>query len=119
MRQAYNLPANIDFSQCDEVNLIGCDLSQQTNLRFKDGAKVNLHRAENLPANLDFSPCDEVDLDLCDLSAVKKLIFKNRQQMKKSHAILPDRWKGKLVFADSLDHQWGKLVVKMFGKGER
>ena len=94
-----NLPANLDFSQCDEVNLGGCDLSEQPNLRFKDGAKVDLS-AYNLPANLDVSLCSEVNLSDCDLGAVKKLVFKNREQMEESGAKLPDRWKGKLVFAD-------------------
>ena len=101
------------------MNLRYCDLSKQPNLRFKDGARVVLFDARNLPPNLDVSPCAEVDLAECDLSSVKKLVFKNREQMEESGAKLPDRWKGKLVFADSLDHQWGKLVVKMFGKGGR
>ena len=87
--------------------------------KIKEGAKLNLYRAENLPANLDFSLCSKVNLSGCNFSAVKKLVFKNREQMKESFAKLPDGWKGKLVFADSLDHQWGKLVVKMFGKGAR
>ena len=56
--------------------------------------------AYNLPANLDVSLCSEVNLSDCDLGAVKKLVFKNREQMEESGAKLPDRWKGKLVFAD-------------------
>ncbi len=100
LSNAYNLPENLDFSMCSKVNLSGCNLKGQPNLRFNDGAKVDLAFAYNLPEKLDISMCSKVDFEECDLSAVKELIFKNRQQMKKSHAKLPDGWKGKLVFAD-------------------
>ena len=82
------------------MDLDGCDLSGQPNLRFKEGAKVDLSNSDNLPPNMDFSSCAEVNLEGGNLSSVKELIFKNRGQMKKSHAILPDDWKGKLVFTD-------------------
>ena len=76
LSDAYNLPANLDISMCDEVNLGNCDLSEQPNLRFKDGAKVNLKGAENLPANLDVSQCPEVNLSECDLKGQPNLRFK-------------------------------------------
>ena len=68
------LPENLDFSQCDEVDLSGTNLSDLKNLHFKKGAKVKLCRATDLPPDIDFSPCAEVDLSGCDL--------KNQSQMK-------------------------------------
>ena len=134
---AKNLPPNLNFSQCDEVNLKYCDLSGQPNLRFKKSAKVYLGEATNLPANLDFSMCDELNLEDCDLDTVKELVFKNREQMEKSSAKLPDDWKVKLVFTDEVsqndlnlareknlassqvENGWSSFVGKIFGKGSR
>ena len=70
-----NLPPNLDFSQCDEIYLEGCDLRGHPNLRFKDGAKVFL-KAAILPKDLDVSSCAEVHLDNCDLSEQSKLHFR-------------------------------------------
>ena len=117
--RAKNLPPNLDFSQCDEVNLEGCDLNKQPNLRFKDGAVVRLKYAKNLSSQLDFFMCDEVYLNRCDLSDVPLLVFKNRRQMERSGVELPDDWKGKLVFANGIGYQLGKLVVDLFGNGGR
>ena len=100
LRQCGDVPADLDFSMCSEVDFEEDNLGNVQRLCFKDGAKVDLAFAYNLPEKLDISMCSKVDFEECDLSAVKELIFKNRQQMKKSHAKLPDGWKGKLVFAD-------------------
>ena len=40
LRNAKNLPENLDFSQCDEVDLSQCDLSEQPNLCFKEGVPM-------------------------------------------------------------------------------
>ena len=106
-----------DVSLCADVNLTWCDLRGMSYLHFKEGAKVNLSRAENLPKHLDVSPCAEVNLTGCRFGAVKELIFKNREQMEESHAKLPDGWKGKLVFADE-QQQTPSLGLAMGSKAK-
>jgi hypothetical protein len=46
--------------------LRNCDL-EGLNLKFKEGAVVNLDGATKLPKDLDFSQCSSVDLRDCDL----------------------------------------------------
>ena len=136
--QAQNLPKNLDVSNCSKVKLTGCDLSGQDNLCFMAGAMVNLKEAKNLPSHLDFSMCSEVYLDDYNYKSVKHLIFKNCEQMEKSGCILPDDWKGKIVFAEEQsgtslnldktkngvvsvlsDSRLGKFIGKLFGKDGR
>ena len=74
-----------DFTKCKKVELFGCDL-ENANLRFRDGAKVNLMNS-NLPADLDVSKCDSVDLSKCNLANVKKLQFKRG-----SHIVLAEAY---------------------------
>ena len=77
-----NLPEDIDFSECSEVELDMEDLSYLKNLHFKKGAKVTLKRVKNLPPNLDFSSCSEVNLIGCDLCSQPNLRFKNGAKVK-------------------------------------
>ena len=58
-----------------------CDLSEQANLCFKDGAKVVFSDAKNLPPNLDFSCCDRIDLYSCDLSEQSHLRFRSNAKV--------------------------------------
>jgi hypothetical protein len=51
------------------VDLSYCDL-EGLNLKFKEGAVVNLYRAKNLPKNLDVSMCSKVELRMCDLEGL-------------------------------------------------
>ena len=76
LKGAVNVPVDMDFSCCDEVDLSYCDLSEQPHLRFKEGATVSLYNAKKLPPNLDFSQCDAVSLCWCDLSSQPNLRFK-------------------------------------------
>ena len=76
LKGAVNVPVDMDFSCCDEVDLSYCDLSEQPHLRFKEGATVSLYNAKKLPPNLDFSQCDAVSLGWCDLSSQPNLRFK-------------------------------------------
>lgn len=69
------LPENLDFSQCDEVDLSGTNLSDLKNIRFKKGAKVKLCKATDLPHDIDFSQCAEVDLSGCDLKDQSQMKF--------------------------------------------
>ena len=70
------IPNSLDVSFSDEFGWVECNLLGGQSIRFKDGAKVNLWKAENLPANIDVSCCDEVDLGDCDLSEQPNLRFK-------------------------------------------
>ena len=81
-----HFPEVLDLSKCDEVNLSYCDLSGVKELKFKEGAKVNLLYADNLPEYLDVSMCDEVNLSYCDLSKVKELKFKDGAKVDLSNA---------------------------------
>ena len=93
-----NLPKVLDVSMCSEVDLIYSDFSEVKELKFKDGAKVDLEHASNLPENLDLSMCDEVDLSGCDLSGVKELKFKDKEQEKRFMEGAKN-FEGKVVYA--------------------
>ncbi len=69
------LPKDLDVSMCSKVDLGVCDL-EGVNLKFREGAKVDLQEAYNLPKELDLSMCSDVDLRWCDLSGVEKITFK-------------------------------------------
>ena len=58
------------YFDADEVDLLWRDLSKVKALKFREGAEVNLGRAENLPRYLDLSMCSKVDLHSCDLRGV-------------------------------------------------
>jgi len=95
LRDAKNLPTNLDVSMCEYVDLIRCNLEgidlefregatvnlsfcdlDGIDLEFREGAKVKLWHAKNLPTNLDLSMCDEMDLKWCDLDDVDELKFR-------------------------------------------
>ena len=65
-----NLPENLDVSNCNEVNLNGCDLSNIKSIKFKDNAKINLAECTNIPADIDISKCSSVDLSGNNLSYI-------------------------------------------------
>lgn len=75
LREAKNLPKNIDFSRCVKLDLSGCDLKGQQELSLRDGADVDLDTAQNLPFNIDFSRCVKVNLSGCDLKGQSQLCF--------------------------------------------
>ena len=65
----------LDFSNCSDVNLQGCDLKGVKEIKFKKGASVNLRFAKNLPKTLDFSNCRLVDMEKADLRGVRDIKF--------------------------------------------
>ena len=58
------------YFDADEVDLLWRDLSKVKALKFREGAEVNLGRAENLPKDLDVSMCSKVNLGDCDLEGL-------------------------------------------------
>ena len=66
---AENLPKDLDVSMCSKVELRRCDL-EGLNLKFREGAEVDLSGAYNLPKDLDVSMCSKVDLSFCDLEGL-------------------------------------------------
>ncbi|MBP3688244.1 MAG: hypothetical protein J6J35_07810 [Alphaproteobacteria bacterium] len=74
-----NLPPlypNVDISRCQNVTIVSTDLKNIPDLKFKDGANINLSGCQNLPKNLDLSKCAAVSLSGCDLSTLKNITFK-------------------------------------------
>ncbi len=67
---------NIDVSRCSSVTINNIDLSNASNLKFKDGAEVDLSGCENIPPHLDVSKCDKIYLSECDLGNLNDLKFK-------------------------------------------
>jgi hypothetical protein len=41
----------------------------RTDIKFKDGAEVNMRKAEDIPDEVDFSPCAKLNLRQCDLGS--------------------------------------------------
>ena len=68
---------DVSFSEQKKWTTSRCNFEGVQNIRFKDGAKVDLSEAENLLPNLDFSCCNEVSLSRCDLKRVSHLRFKD------------------------------------------
>ena len=65
--ESAELPKNLDVSMCSEVNLSGCKIDVIENLRYREGAKVDLSLVKDLYRNLDLSMCDEIKFDQCYL----------------------------------------------------
>ena len=57
------------YFDADNVDLSWCDL-EGLNLKFREGAEVDLGYAKNLPKDLDVSMCDAVRLSGCDLEGI-------------------------------------------------
>ena len=55
---------------------VGSDFTGLQSMRFKEGAKVDLSKAQNLPKNLVLSTCSDVDLRECDFTGVLSILFK-------------------------------------------
>ena len=66
------LPAVLDFSQTQEVDLRGADLSGVREIKYPS-RYISLIGVTNLPAVLDFSQTQEVDLRDADLSGVREI----------------------------------------------
>lgn len=66
---------NLDVSRCSSVTINNSDLSNTCNLKFKDGAAVDLSGCTNFPENLDISKCGSINLSRCDLSTIKNIKF--------------------------------------------
>jgi hypothetical protein len=49
-------------------------------IKFADGADVDLSSTENLPEILDVSMCKKVNFSGCDMANVKILKYKNKAQ---------------------------------------
>ena len=113
MVEAKNLPSNLDVSHCMVVNLRKCDLRDQSQLRFKNGANVNLSHCVNFPSRLDVSMCNAIYLSGAYVADVKEIVFKNQQQMKDSDVKIPDNWKGKVIYTDTI---FGKFK-SLFNQG--
>ena len=117
LKDAKNLPSNLDVSMCDEVALSECDL-MGIKLKFRERAEVYLAGAKNLPTNLDVSMCECVLFSVrtvfgvmcADISNVKELKFKNEKQMKESQVKIPEDWEGKIIYTD--DEKKKDVVVK-------
>jgi hypothetical protein len=69
-----NLKIYIDS---DNVDLKFCDFSKIKEIKFRDGARVDLTHSICLPEILDFSQCDAVNLSECNLISVKEIKFKD------------------------------------------
>ena len=79
-RKNVKFPKNMEFLNSSDINfddvIDGCDLQNVQSISFKDGAKLDLWKAQNLPSQLDFSRCAELTLSECDLSNQPNLSFK-------------------------------------------
>ena len=93
-----DLVGEVDLSLFHKVDMQVCDYKNVTELRFAEGAQIQMSGVVNLPKKLDFSQCAEVVLNDCDLSSVEHIIFKNRAQMLQNDLRLSDNCK--VVFAD-------------------
>ena len=54
-----------------------CDFSIVEELKFRDGALINLTCADNLPYNLDVSMCRCIELSYCKLIGIDELKFRD------------------------------------------
>ncbi len=65
----------MDFSQCAEVTLIGCDLAGLEELKFASGAWADLCSAVNFPKKTDFSQCGTLYLTNCSLRDFDNIVL--------------------------------------------
>ena len=90
------MPDDLDVSMCSNVGLRGCDFKDIKELKFREGAVVDLGLAKNLPHDLDFSMCSEVSLG--NLDGVERIKFKNKEQ-EKEFMKYAKNFSGKAVYA--------------------
>ena len=76
LREARNLPKDLDVSMCSKVNLSRCDL-EGISLKFGEGAEIDLSTTVNLQKFLDLSMCSKVDVTDADLRGVKEIRSKD------------------------------------------
>lgn len=69
------LGEKVDLSDLDEVDLTLSDFENVKEIKFKDGARVNLKEARNLSGVLDFSNLSYVNLEHADLTKVTEIKF--------------------------------------------
>ena len=93
-----DLEGEVDLSLFHKVDIQLLSCKDVTDIRFAEGAQIQMSAVVNLPKKLDFSQCAEVVLNDCDLSTVEQIIFKNRAQMPKNDLRLADNCI--VVFAD-------------------
>ena len=86
-----------NLSSFSKVDMIGINLDDVIEIKFRKGAKINMKDAKNLPEKIDFSMCDEVCLEGVDLSNVKVLSFKDEEQYKKAMSS-NDSFNGMITF---------------------
>lgn len=121
MLSTCHLPKNVDFSNCVEAELQSCDLAEQTQLRFRDGAKVSLTDVKNLKNGTDFSNCAELKMVNCDMQELRWLGFRQGAKIYlKDIANFPagvDFSPCADVFVEKCDFK--KLSAICFGKGAK
>ena len=66
-------PEKLDLSTLEEVNFSNCDLRGVKEIKFKDGAKVNLSNVKNLSKDIDLSNVGEIVVKGTDLSSMEEL----------------------------------------------
>ena len=66
-------PEKLDLSTLEEINFSNCDLRGVKEIKFKDGAKVNLSNVKNLSKDIDMSNVGEIVVKGTDLSSMEEL----------------------------------------------
>ena len=64
-----------------DADLTGKDFSNVKEIKFIEGADVNLIRATGLHGKLDFSQCSKVYLSCCNLAEVDEIKFREKSRV--------------------------------------
>ena len=72
-----NFPEVLDLSMYDTVHLPNCEFYDVSEIKFKDGARVNLSYTSFLPKGLDLSMCSRVVLCGCNLDRLSGQRFRD------------------------------------------
>ena len=105
----------LDLSDAKEVHLFESDLSNVSELKLREGAKINLSYVKTLPEVLDVSMCEEVDFSFCDMANVKELRYKNKEQEEKFARFCIDNYCKNVVYTDDAEKEKVKVMPKDFG----
>ena len=110
----------LNFSDSYWLNLLGSDLSNVNEIKFRKGADVTLSNTKNLPKVLDVSMCRDVNFSGCDMANVEELRYKNREQEEKfttryNYKVVIYNYCKNVVYTDEEKKEKVKVMPKDFG----
>ena len=90
----------IEFPPRSIIELNEADMKNVDELVVGEDCHIRMLRAVKTPKKIDLSRARDIKLWDADFSNTEVIIFKNSGQKAKSDLVLPDNWKGQIIYTD-------------------